>query len=393
MSTIEHRRLLVITLATLVGLAGVVVLVQAALPLIAGWVFPAVLAAATAVLLVRGRMLAAAASPASARLLAGWAGVTSTLALSTGASLASLGGGLVVLLIGVIVVNAGLALWFGSPLHFAAVQWLGLGWAVLAHLAGVAPVAGLVLALAGLWWTGRVGFSRVVVVSTTVLLPVTAALLVHPLTHSGVAVDGADVATVAGFTALALLLAGRVTDVAAPPRLWPTVRTTASVASLAMIVLGGVPAVAVALTPASPWPGLLVGASAVCAAVAVAALSRLRSGAVRALEHAGLLWAVVAVTVVAGPVVGSCAACLAIAAPIVVDLLLRRVAGAAVVVRVAVLLAVGVAAVVVVDPGVVVSVVVLGATAAASCALGLRCLSTEPTIVRPLAAPTTGGVA
>lgn len=363
----ERARLSVVTLSTLIALIAVVLVVREALPLIAGWVFPAVLGVVTVALVVWARRLSRAARLPGARAIAGWAGVTSTFAISVASNLAGFGGGLLVALVIVLVVNALLALWFRSPIHFAVVQWLAFVWAVLAHVYGVFPLAGVVAALGGLWWIGTLGHSRVVVVSTTLTLPLSLALALHPLTHSGVAVDGGDVATVAGLTALYLLIGARVGPGPVDERTWPVMRLTVVVVLVAQIVAGGVPAIAAVLAPERPWPGLLAGLALILLASAVAILSRVRGGTLRALEYSGLLWAVVAVTVLLGPLAGSLAAALALIVPAGVDLLLGRVAGRTALGRVLAIAAAGVGFVLVAGvalPGVVVILLGLAALVA-----------------------------
>lgn len=368
MTTSTSRHLAVTTVAAAIAVSAVVLLVGEALPLLAGWVIPTVLAAATAALVVRGRLLASRGQVESARALAGWAGVASAFALSAGSTLAGIGGGLLVALVAIVAVNAVLALWFRSPVHFAATQWLAFVWSAIAHVYGVFPLAGVVAALAGVWWTSAVGLSRTVVVSTTILIPLTAALAVHPLTHDGPAVDGADVATLAGLTALAVLIGARRVDRPTYERLWPLMRLTASVVLVAQIALGGIPAVAGLLEPRSPWPGLLLGVACLCAAIVVALLSDVRPRTHRVLEYCGLLIATVAAAVLGGATAATVVAALSLAVPAVVDIVLRREATST---RLGILVAVGLAFVVVAPLPFAGVVLVLFALSAAVAALGL----------------------
>lgn len=301
----ERQRTVAISLAIVMGVSGVVVFVRSILPVIPGPLLPFLFALVAAALVVVGRRLVRSARVCGARLAAAWAGVAAGLAILGGANAVGLGGGLVVILLIVVFVNTLIALWFRSGLHFAAAQWLGFTWSIIAFVYGVIPLPGVVVAAAGLWWVGAVGFSRAVVVSTTLLLPLTLALSLHPLTHSGLAIDAADISLVAGLTAGAVLLTARVTSSQVYPGVWPAVRYTGVVALSVQTFVAGIPPLAAALAPADPWPGLWWGGALLLGALAVACLSTLRPGSWAVLGWAGLLWATIAVAVAAGPVAAS----------------------------------------------------------------------------------------
>lgn len=297
----ERLRFTVLTGGSLVAVTGIVVAVAALLPFLAGWVLPVLLSVVTAVLLVLGRRAAWHGSTVAARAWAGWSGVTASLAIAGLGSLAGLGGALVAVLLVVIAVNAGIALWFRSPVHAAVVQVIGLVWGALAHVYGIVPLAALVLGMAGLWWCGRVGVHRVVVVATTILVPVGVALVLHPVTHAGAAVDGADVAVLTGGVAVALTCASVIGRARPVSTLWCTMRGTAVVVLVAQVVAGAVPAVSAALSPSDPWQSVLAAAAAVLASAAVAVVRPTRRGIVTVLVLSGVQLAELGTAVLAGP--------------------------------------------------------------------------------------------
>lgn len=296
----DRRRTIAVTVAIVTAVSGVVVFLRSILPEVPGPFLPGLFSVLAAGLLVVGRRLVRSARVGGARVAAAWAGIAAALAVLGGANAMGLGGGLVAILLAVLLVNTGIALWFRSGLHFAATQWVGFAWSIVAFVYGVVPLPAVVLAVAGLWWIGAVGFSLPVVVSTTLLLPLTVALSLHPVTHSSPAIDAADVATVAGLTAAALLLGARTTRAQVYPAVWPAMRRTAVIALAAQTLIAGTPPFASALAPADPWPGLWWGAAVLLAAVAVASLSTLRPGGWAALGWAAILWLTIAVDLVAG---------------------------------------------------------------------------------------------
>lgn len=315
---LDRVRLSVITLGTLAVAVGVVLAISVALPIIPAWGLPTVLVVLTVEFLVIGRRAAGAGATFAARAWAGWAGVTAAFAVLGGGNLLGFGGALTATLLVVIAVNAAIALWFRSGVQFAIVQVLGLGWGVLAHVYSIPPWAAVVVAVAGLWWLGAVRMNRAVAVVTTLAIPLSIALLLHPLTHSGAAIDGADVAVVAGVTALVVLIPGMVTRRSAPATLWPLICRTALVATLIQIVAGGIPAVGALLTPALPWPGVLAGAAGVLAAVAVWSARPIRAGSLRVVLAAAGLVLVVTTAVTLGQLAASIVSCLVLAAFLVV---------------------------------------------------------------------------
>lgn len=298
----DRARFATVTAATLVLAAGIVLAVAELLPLLAGWVLPVLLTVLTLLFLVLGRIGAARGSTAGARAWAGWAGVTVTFALGGFVNLAGFGGALVGLLLVAIAANAAIALWFRSPVHATAVQVLGIAWGALAHVFGIVPWAVLVLGLAGLWWLGAVGVSRVVVAATTVTVPVAVALLVHPLAHGGAAVDGADVAVLTEAVAVAttcLAVVGRTRSVTT---VWSTARATAVSVLVVQVVAGALPVVGRALLPTAPWPSVLLAVAAVLLSAAVVVLRRTRAGVVTVLVLCALQLGELAAAVAVGPV-------------------------------------------------------------------------------------------
>jgi hypothetical protein len=306
---------------------GVVLLVSTALPAIPAWVLSSVLLVLTGVFLWLGRRAASTGSTAAARAWAGWAGATTGITVLGGGSLLGFGGALTATLLVVIAANAAIALWFGSGIHFAVVQVLGIGWGVLAHVFATPPWAAAVLAVAGLWWLSAVRSSRTVAVVTALAIPLSVALLLHPLTHPGAAVDGSDVALAGGLTALTVLIPGVVTDRAAPTGVWSLVRRTALVAMLAQIVAGAVPAVGTLLAPQEPLPGVFAGAALVFAAVAVWSARRTRPGMLAVLAAAAALVAVIATASVSGQLAASTVACAALGGFAVARIIRDRRAG------------------------------------------------------------------
>ncbi|MGU3410676.1 hypothetical protein ACLBWP_11255 [Microbacterium sp. M1A1_1b] len=284
----ERSRFAVLTIGTLVTAAGVVLAVAALLPFLAGWFLPVVLTALTGVFLALGRRAAGAAASPAARAWAAWAGVAGSLAVGGLVNLAGLGGALVAVVLVVIALNAAIALWFRSPVHFAVVQVLAVAWGALAHVYGILPVATLVVAVAGPWWTRVVGTSRTVVVTTTVSLPIAVALLVHPLTHTGPGVDGADVAVLTGAVAVAMTWTGVIGRARPVSTLWSTARATAITVLAAQVVAGAVPAVATLLDPVDPWAAVLLAVTAVLASGAVVAVRPVRAGTVTVLVLAAV---------------------------------------------------------------------------------------------------------
>ena len=282
--------------ATLV--AGVLALVSTRLPLVPPWAWPVALLAATVVLLIVGRRRASCGLAESARAWAGWAGLASAVAVVAVGTLTGFSGALLPVLTAALAVNAGIALWFRSPIHLVVLQAAALVAGLLAHIDQQLPLLPLAAALPGLWWTRAVGHSRAVTAATTVLLPVSATLLVHPLTHVSLAIDGADVVTLAGFTALASLIGARVGRHEAPARLWPTMHATIVAVLSGQLVAAGVPAVGRLLSPSGPapqaleiggvapgllLPGVLLGWTALAAAASLALLAPLRRGAASCL--------------------------------------------------------------------------------------------------------------
>lgn len=320
----EGRRLAAFTVGVLTLAVGIILWIAQILPFVAGWVYPVVIGAVTVVLLAFGRRAAASAKTATARAWAGWAGVTASVVVFAVVNLVGLGGALVAVLLVVIVVNALIALWFRSGVHAAVVQWLGFGWAVVAHLYGVGPWAAIVLALAGLWWVGRIGMSRAVVASTTLLIPLTLALAVHPVTHHGIAIDGGDIATATGLTALAVLIGAVVGRREQYPALWPTMRATATVFLVAQILLAGTPAVAAVFAPVDPLPSLLGSLAMLLVAALVTTAVPTRSGTWGVLAYTAALWSVIASSVWFGGPWPTVIAAVAVALP----LLRRLLAGA-----------------------------------------------------------------
>ncbi|ROR82823.1 hypothetical protein SAMN06295974_2921 [Plantibacter flavus] len=309
-------RLAASTVGVLTLAVGIVLFVAQILPFVDGWVYPVVIGAVTIALLVFGRRAAARARTATARLWAGWAGLTASVVVFAAINLVGLGGALVSILLVVIVVNALIALWFRSGVHAAIVQWLGFGWAVVAYLYGVGPWAAIVLALAGLWWVGRIGMSRAVVASTTLLIPLTLALALHPVTHDGLAIDGGDIATAAGLTALALLIGAVIGRREQYASFWPTMRVTAIVFLVLQILLAGTPAVAAVFEPVDPLPSLLGALAAWFVAALVATAVPTRPGIASALTYPAVLWAVIASSVWFGGPWPTIIAAVALAVPL-----------------------------------------------------------------------------
>ncbi|KQO61398.1 hypothetical protein [Curtobacterium sp. Leaf261] len=322
LDTPDRHRLAVLTIGTLGIAVGVVLVISSALPVIPAWGLPTVLLVLTVAFLVLGRRAAVRGASFAARAWAGWAGLTVAFAVFGGGNLLGFGGALTATLLVVLAANAAIALWFRSGVHFAVVQALGFGWGVLAHVYGIPPWASVVLALAGLWWLGAVRVTRSVAVVTTLTIPLSIALLLHPLTHVGAAIDGADITLVAGLTALAVLIPGVVTRNTAPAELWPIVRRTALVVTVAQIAAGAVPAVGDLLTPDHPWPGVFAGIATVLAAVAVRGARPTRSGALSVLLACGGLVLVILVDVLAGQRTASIVSC-AVLAGFLVPVLLR----------------------------------------------------------------------
>lgn len=298
----DRSRFAVVQVGTLALAAGVVLVVSAALPFLPGWVLPTVLVLLTVVLVACGRRAAGRGSSAGARAWAAWAGVTGTLGLSGVVGLVGLGGALVALLLVVVALQVGLALWFRSPVHFAVAQLLALAWGLLAHVYDLLPWATLVAGLAGSWWTVRVGAHRVVTATTTVVVPLAAALLVHPLTHTTGVVDAADVAVLAAAVAVAAtgVAAGRRVAVVT---VWRTTRTVAVAVLVVQLVLGAVPAVSSVLAPTpttATGPAVLVAAAVVLGCAAVVSLRPVRPGATLVLVLCGAQVAVVGADVLVG---------------------------------------------------------------------------------------------
>ncbi|KTR09287.1 hypothetical protein NS330_13810, partial [Curtobacterium citreum] len=181
------------------------------------------------------------------------------------------------------------------------------------------------LALAGVWWTGAVGASRSVLVSTTVLLPVSVALLVHPLTHGSAAVDAADVAVLTAAVGGAVTWSAVLRQRRPVTTVWSVTLRTAVAVLVAQVLAGAVPAVvALALAPAAPWPSV-AGAAAVlltCAAVAVA--RAVRPGLATVLVLAGLQLAEVVAAVAVGPAAGTLVGTVGLLALVVVSLVRTR---------------------------------------------------------------------
>lgn len=282
-STADRGRFAVLTAGTVVLATGIVLIVSEALPLLAAWVLPVVLTLLTLVFLVLGRRAAATGATAAARAWAGWAGATATFGLFGLVNLVGLGGALVAVLLVAVTVNVGIALWFRSPVQLVVAQGLALVWGVVAHVFGIVPVAVVVAGLLGSWWVRTVGAARSVVVGTTALVPVGVALVVHPLTHDGAAVDGADVAVVTGAVAVAVTAGSVVGRAPGVSTVWSTMRGTAVVVLVAQVVVGAVPVVASSLAPATPWPSVLLAAAAVLGSAAVVVVARTRGGIVTVL--------------------------------------------------------------------------------------------------------------
>ncbi|QCR42483.1 hypothetical protein C1N91_01895 [Curtobacterium sp. SGAir0471] len=300
-STAERRRTAVLTAGTLVLAVGVVLAVAEVLPVLDGWVLPTALVALTAVFLASGRRSAAVGSTNTAHAWAGWAGLTAGLAVAGLVDLAGYGGALVAVLLVVLVVEAAIALWFRSPVHLVVVQALAVVWGVVAHVFGTVPWAVLVAGLAGAWWVRHVGPSRSVVVGTTIVVPVAVALVVHPFTHTGAAVDTADVAVLTGAVAAAATAAAVVGRSRPVSTVWSTTRRTVTVVLVLQVLTGAVPAVAVALAPSSSaWPSLLLATATLAVCAAVVALRATRSGVVTVLLLTVLQLAEVAAATVSG---------------------------------------------------------------------------------------------
>ncbi|KTR06470.1 hypothetical protein [Curtobacterium luteum] len=306
-STPDRGRFAVLTAGTVVLATGIVLIVSEALPLLAGWVLPVVLTLLTVVFLVLGRRAAASGSTAAARAWAGWAGATATFGLFGLVNLVGLGGALVAVLLVAVAVNVGIALWFRSPVQFVVAQGLTLAWGVVAHVFGVVPVAVVVAGLVGSWWIRTVGAARSVVVATTVLLPVGVALVVHPLTHDGAAVDGADVAVLTGAVAVAVTAGSVVGRAPGVSTVWSTTRVTAVVVLVAQVVAGAVPVVASSLTSAAPWPSVLLAAAAVLGSAAVVVVARTRGGIVTVLVLCSLQLAELVLALAVGTAAASTA--------------------------------------------------------------------------------------
>lgn len=282
-SPTDRLRFAVLTAATVVLAGGVVLAVAELLPVLPAWVLPVLLTLLTVVFTALGRRAAASGSTAAARAWAGWAGATATFGLFGVVNLVGLGGALVAVLLVAVAVNAGIALWFRSPVHLVVAQGTALVWGVVAHVFGIVPVAVLVAGLLGSWWLRTVGVARTVVVATTVLVPVGSALLVHPVTHDSAAVDGADVAVLTGAVAVAVTLGSVVGRAPGVSTVWTTMRGTAVVVLVAQVVTGALPVVQSALAPATPWPSVLLAVAAVLVAATVVAARRTRAGIVTVL--------------------------------------------------------------------------------------------------------------
>lgn len=299
--TTERQRTAALTAGTFVLAGGVVLAVAELLPVLAGWVLPTALTALTLLFLAMGRRAAAIGSTTAARAWAGWAGLTGTLATSGLVNLAGYGGALVAVLLVAVAGNAAVALWFRSPVHFVVAQALAVVWGAVAHVFGTAPWAVLVAGLAGSWWVRHVGPARSVVVATTIVVPVSVTLLVHPLTHSGATIDAADVAVLTGVVAAAVTAGGIVGRTRPVSTVWSTTRRTVAVVLVLQVVAGAVPAVAAALAPtSSPWPSLLLATATVATCAAVVVLRPTRASTTTLLLLAALQLAEVATATTLG---------------------------------------------------------------------------------------------
>ena len=285
------------TIGVLPLVGAVVVVVYHALPAIPAPVYPIVFTCVAALLTALGLRARRRGQAEAARAWAAWAGFLSALLALAWSNLLGWGGALSTTLLVVLILNTVLAALFRSGTHLAVVVLGSLVLAALAFLYGIPPIPVLVFVGIGLWWIGAIGFSAPLVVSVTIALPIGAALLVHPLTHSALAIDGGDVATLAGLIAVASLLGSVITRAVPDPRIWAVQRATIVVALVAQALLGSFPAVAEVFRPETPLPGLLVGLCGLLAATGALVVFPHRAGARVVLGYAALLWASVAASV------------------------------------------------------------------------------------------------
>lgn len=290
-------RIIAVNIGVLVCVAAIVVIVSDLLPVIPALVYPLVFTIVTAVLLALAVAASRRGALAASHIWAGWAGFLIVLLVLAWSNLFGWGGALSTTLLVAIVLNTVVAGAFRSGVHLAVVQLGSLIWAAIAFLYGIPPLPLIVLAAIGLWWLGAVGYSASVVIATALILPVGATLLVHPLTHDALAVDGGDIATLAGMVALASLLGSIITRRVPDPRIWGVMRPTIVIVLIAQAALGSIPAVAEIFRPEDPWPGLLTGLCALSIAAAVLVFRRHRAGAWAVIGYGGLLWASVAAQV------------------------------------------------------------------------------------------------
>lgn len=288
------RRLASVNAGALLLVTALVVCIAAALPSIPAAAFPVVLSVALALLLWCAASAAQRSAATTARVWAGWAGVVSLLGVLAWSNLLGWGGALSTTLLVALALNTVIAALFRSAVHLAVVQLGAILWAAIAFLYGIPAVPLAVFGIIGLWWIGTIGASRCLIATTTIVLPISGALLIHPLTHSGLTIDGADLATLVGCATACSLLGAAVSRNTPDPRVWRTMRTTIVTVFIVQSLLGSVPAVARLFAPMDPLPGLLIGLCLILCTASFAALRPVRHGTVRVLAFAGLAWIVIA---------------------------------------------------------------------------------------------------
>ncbi|MBO3130522.1 hypothetical protein [Dermatophilus congolensis] len=292
----ERARLLGINIGVLLLVAAIVLIVAQLLPALPAPIYPIVFTIVAAILITTGIRNARRGNTEIAHTLGGWAGILTLLLTLTWSSLLGWGGALTSTLLIAITLNLAIAATLRSPIHLAITILTALPWAAIAHLYEIPPIPALILSAIGLFWLTNIQYSHILAITTTLTLPVSLTLLLHPWTHDTIAIDGADIATMAGLILLCSTLAGLTTKKTPDERLWPTTRTTILTALIIQTLAGAIPAISGHLTPTHPWPGLLLGAACALAACALAVHHGTRTGWWTLTAHAALLWGSVLTT-------------------------------------------------------------------------------------------------